>query len=351
VLAAGWASATGLAWSPREDEIWFTASAIGPNTSLWSVTTGGRKRQLLGPVGRMTLLDAEADGRLLVSQGRIRIVMAHRAELTAGDRILSWLDASAASDMSPDGSTLVFDEQGEGSQGNGYAVYLRKTDGSPAVRLGEGYGGALSKDLQWVAALRIAPARAVVLLPTGAGEARVLDRGPLRDLTAVTWMPDMQSVLISGQEDGKSPRLYLQPVSGGPPRAVSPDGFSFPTYASVVSPDGRWAAALNADKLPFLVSLADGTAHRLENAGAGDTPLRWTPDSSAVFLGRLGELPVTIWRVPQSGGRRERVTAIEPADRAGFIGVGSVQITPDGRQVAYSVGQYLADLYLTDPIR
>ena len=48
-------------------------------------------------------------------------------------------------DISADGRTLLFDEEGGGgalayskSGGFSYAVYVRKTDGSPAVLLGEG---------------------------------------------------------------------------------------------------------------------------------------------------------------------------------------------------------------------
>jgi hypothetical protein len=40
---------------------------------------------------------------------------------------------------------MLFTEGGEGG-GPKYAVYLRKTDGSPAIRLSEGNGLALSPD-------------------------------------------------------------------------------------------------------------------------------------------------------------------------------------------------------------
>ena len=72
---------------------------------------------------------------------------------------LSWLDYTYPSDLSADGKTLLFDEEGGGgaldyskSGGLTYAVYIRKTDGSPAVLLGEGGAVALSPDGKWVIA-------------------------------------------------------------------------------------------------------------------------------------------------------------------------------------------------------
>jgi eukaryotic-like serine/threonine-protein kinase len=58
------------------------------------------------------------------------------------EKDLSWLDWSRPGSLSPDGKTILFQEAGEGG-GPKYAVYLRNTDGSPAIRLGEGSGLSL----------------------------------------------------------------------------------------------------------------------------------------------------------------------------------------------------------------
>ena len=47
----------------------------------------------------------------------------------------TWLDWSYPVTLSADGQTLLFREEGEAG-GPTYAVYIRKTDGSAAVRLG-----------------------------------------------------------------------------------------------------------------------------------------------------------------------------------------------------------------------
>lgn len=63
------------------------------------------------------------------------------------ERDLSWFDFPTPRDMSPDGSTLLFDEQGEGG-GPNYGVCVRRTDGAPAVRIGDGAASRFSPDLQ-----------------------------------------------------------------------------------------------------------------------------------------------------------------------------------------------------------
>jgi eukaryotic-like serine/threonine-protein kinase len=92
---------------------------------------------------------------------------------------LSWLDYSYPADISADGSTLLFDEEGEGGGTSRagrffYTVYIRGTDGSPAVRLGDGTAVALSPDGVWVVAQNQDTPAQYVLLPTRAGESKPL---------------------------------------------------------------------------------------------------------------------------------------------------------------------------------
>ena len=130
------ATAAGLAWSP-DGEIWFTAAPIGNNRALYSVTPSGRARLRARVTGNLTIHDIFADGRLLMTQAIERQGMIALPPGEQKERDLSWLDWSSGTDLSPDGKTVLFTESGSGG-GEGYSVYLRKTDGSPAVRLGEG---------------------------------------------------------------------------------------------------------------------------------------------------------------------------------------------------------------------
>jgi hypothetical protein len=127
--------------------------------SIWAVPlSGGRERLLARTPGELTILDIARDGRTLMTRdnGMVGIIGARSAE--EGERDLSLLDWSLLRDISPDGKLILFDESGEGG-GAVHAVYVRRTDGSPAVRLGEGSSYAYSQqrilsDLFLVAGLR-----------------------------------------------------------------------------------------------------------------------------------------------------------------------------------------------------
>src|SRR5207247_199985 len=58
------------------------------------------------------------------------------------------------------------------SEGPSGALWLRRTDGSPPIRLGEGAPVALSPDGKWALAVFTGNEPRLVLYPTGAGEPR-----------------------------------------------------------------------------------------------------------------------------------------------------------------------------------
>ena len=172
LMASGWSDVGGLAWAPRGQEIWFTAARVGSARALRSVTLEGKWREVERAPGGLILQDISRDGNLLVSHRISRAGIVGRLAGRSEERELSWLDYSFLRDLSPDGTTLLFDEEGEGG-GAGYSVYIRKTDGSAAVRLGEGLAQALSPDGKWALTIVQSPPQ-LRLLPTGPGEAKDL---------------------------------------------------------------------------------------------------------------------------------------------------------------------------------
>jgi Tol biopolymer transport system component len=134
-LSESWLSAQGVAWSASGKEIWFTAANQGTIRTLRGVTTTGRTRVIAQLAG--TLHDAARDGRVLVARDGVRARMVVLPPGGTRERDLSWLDVTSPRGISTDGTTLLFLEGGEGGGGVG-TVYVRKTDGSPPVRLGEG---------------------------------------------------------------------------------------------------------------------------------------------------------------------------------------------------------------------
>ena len=107
-----------------------------------------------------------------------------------------------------DAKSLVFVELTSG-EGRNAAIYLRKTDGSPAVRLGYGNLPALSPDGKWVASIHHQPASSqLLLLPTGPGELRALDFGDMH-YESVEWFPDGKRILFTGNQPGRPVRTWM----------------------------------------------------------------------------------------------------------------------------------------------
>src|SRR5208282_2561240 len=132
-----------LAWSRATGEIFFVAGKSAGDLALRAVSLSGKERVLLAAVGDLDVNDVAVDGRLLLERLTVRHGMPCLAPGENRERELGWLDGSYLMDLSSDGRTILFGEfrEGAGAQGG---VFLRKTDGSPAVRLGDGRPQALS---------------------------------------------------------------------------------------------------------------------------------------------------------------------------------------------------------------
>jgi hypothetical protein len=346
-LSGEWETAQGLAWSPNGDEVWFTTARVGVGRFLYAVSLSGPDRLLAREPGTLTLQDVGRDGRILLTRDVLRVGM---VGLVAGDtkeRDLSWLDWSAPTDLSNDGKTLVFTESGEGG-GENYAAYIRQTDGSPAVRLAEGFAYALSPDGKWVLGGLQRPPKQLSLLPTGAGEGRPLTHDAINHLRA-RWFPDGKKVLFLGNEPEHGLRLYVQDLENGKPRAISPEGVSATQFE--ISPDGKLIAGVGADQKGYLYPSEGGDPRAIPGFPQGDTPVAWTSDGRSIMIYRPGELPAKVDRLDFASGQKQRWKELMPADRAGVTDIGPILITPDAKTYVYEYGRTLSDLYLVEGLK
>jgi Tol biopolymer transport system component/predicted Ser/Thr protein kinase len=337
----------GHAWSSAR-EIWF-ASITGGNSEIHAVALSGKQRLLASMPGEFVLQDVFHDGRMLIERDSESWETVGASSADARERSLSWLDRSVVADISADGKTLLFNETGAGA-GAQSAVYLRQTDGSPAVRLGEGEALALSPDGKWVLA-RLSSSQ-IVLLPTGAGQARPLRSGEVAFQSAGAFFPDGQSVLLLGTEKGRRVRLYVQDIAGGGPRPVTPEGTRFGGACNPISPDGKLVVALNADQTNFLFSVEGGAAvppRPIPSAVRGDV-LQWSPDGRSVFL-LEGHLPASVYRLDPWSGGKELWKKFMPTEPIGSGAVSVVVMSPDGKSYAYTYQRYFSDLFLVEGLK
>jgi len=144
----------GLVWSTAGDEILFTAAANGFTNSLYAVNRSGHQRLVAHLPGLFFLTDVAPDGRVLMAHIVVSYSLVHRPTLDSKETDLYWHDYSELHDISHDGKFLLFAEGGDATRsGEDYVTYLRGTDGSPAVRLGPGYGLEISPDGKWAMVL------------------------------------------------------------------------------------------------------------------------------------------------------------------------------------------------------
>src|SRR3984885_3355774 len=354
-LTREWYGTQGLAWSADGQEVWFTASELGLFHYITAVDLSGKTRLVTRVPGSLVVFDIWRDGRVLLARAdRRREVMA----LYSGDtkeRDLSWLDYSYPARLSADGKTLLFDEEGIGggvqygdAQDLTYAVYIRNTDGTPAIRLGEGGASALSPDQKWVIVVTpIAPGQ-LRLLPTGAGETQSLTNDSINHQWA-RWFPDGKRFVFSGNEPGRGVRLYAQDISGGKAKAITPEGVDAQAFAT--SPDGQNVVGIGPDEKGYLYPTGGGEPRPVSGMELGDIPINFSQDGRSIYLYRTGEVPAKVYRLELATGKKTVWKQIAPLDPTGVSTVGPILMTPDGKTYVYGFHRTLGDLYLVEGLK
>ena len=346
ILSDGWADIFGLAWAPAGDEIWFSArerSAPSGGLILHAVTMSGRHRVVASIPGLPIIQQIWRDGRVLLKHDDWPVNMMCRSVDDMAERDLSWLDFSRARDMSEDGRFVLFGEAGsaEGSKGG---VYLRKTDSSPAVRLGNGAPLALSPDGQYVLAVEAAPAEQLVILRTGPGEKRVL-KGEGLVYTSATWIPGSTRILVGGYKPGVPPALYVQDIAGGDSRPVVTG-----TDRGVVSPDGSTVATIDPQGEVTLTPVAGGSSRAVHGLPPSTELLRWEKSGRKIFA-RAGTVPFKILRLNTETGRADLWWTLGPFDLSGVVGTAEIAIAPDGQSYCYSYIRNLSTLFVASGLK
>jgi len=346
ILSRGWTGTGGLAWSAKGDEIWFCGTKTGGEPALEAVSMGGKAQIVAETPAWMTLQDITRDSRVLLAVEDSRVGISGLGPGAKQERELSWFDASQIYDISSDGKTILFVEMSYGRPRN-TAIYLRKTDGSPAVRLGDGNRPMLSPDEKWVVCIVSDGLQTTLtVLPTGAGEAPKIPAHGMH-YERVEWFPDGQRLLFTGNEPNRPARTFFQDRRGGKPTPITPEG----TIATRVSPDQKYVTVVSAAGKLLLFPIAGGEAKPVADLEPGESVIRWSGDGHYLFLQKSKDpSSLTISRLDLKTGRKEAWKELKTPDPVGVQTRGAV-ITPDGNYYAYSYQRDISTLYLAEGLK
>jgi serine/threonine protein kinase len=335
-----WANARGLAWAPRGEELWFTASEARANRTLRALRLDGRERLVLDGAGSLTIRDAAEDGRVLLTRDDERTAVVGVPPGGTTERDLSWFDDAGLAALSADGRELLF--------GDRFGIYLRGTDGSAATRLGavEGYPDDLSPDGTTALVTTLA-SNALFLAPTGPGTVREVKVEGLEAFRGSLFFPDGRRLLVNGLEPGHRLRSYIVDLSGGRPHPVTEED----TWGITISPDGALIAAISVEGPVSLWPAAGGEKRVLAGSAPGERPASWAAGGRSLWTFRRGEIPARVSEVEVQSGRRGLWRTIVPPDASGVFSIDQLKVTPSGDAYFYSYRRTVSELYEVQGLR
>jgi eukaryotic-like serine/threonine-protein kinase len=343
-LSNGWESLEGLAWSPSGREIWFSAAERGEQYCVHAVTLTGKQRTVYCGMSPTLLQDIASSGRVLVSAEEHRVSMELAEHGSSEVRNLSWLDNPYGPVLSPDGSELLFTDQSE-IGGHDYSVYVRNTDGSPAIRIGSGgFATSISPDGKWALVILPGDPKArIQIVPIGPGQTRSLHWDGFQPFWGAFY-PDGQHILLFTS----STDFYETDIAGSTPKRLDVES----NNQGRVSPDGRWLT-VQPKGVWSIYSLQDQRQKAIPGMQQGEFPFAWAADSQHVFVTTFHvENGMSIYKVDVNSGQRELWQRITPKDPIGLRPISQPPtITPDGKWVAYAYGNQLGQLYETDSLK
>ena len=350
-VARDWAG-FGLAWAPSGTEIWFTATRLVPGEfapSLHAVSLAGVERPVYRAPDWLVLHDISKDGRVLLSRNTIHINLTCKRPADTNERDLTWQLASAAKGISPDGKTLVFEDELLSSPSGHPVIFSRNIEGSPAISIGEGSGAALAPDGKWVLAMR---GDDLVLLPTGVGATVTLPKGDLVRIGNGAWLPDSRRIVFTGYSADNTPRGYLQEIPAGLPRAITPQGVIL-ADKSAARDENSVLGRVGATWVLFPIQGGDGRP--VPALTPGDIPLQWSHGGRYVYTvasASARQAAVDVFRVELATGGRTLWKTLTPSDPVGVEDMReTVVITPDAQSYCYSYMRRLGDLFVVDGLK
>lgn len=355
IRTAPFVSVEGVAWPPSGEEVWYAATQLeGWADAIHASSLKGKERIVLRLPGMLRLHDVSHDGRILISRESWRNGLQFRGPRDTKERDLDWLDYAQLRDLSSDGAQLAFDDWGSAAGAEGLA-YFRKTDGSPAVKLGTWSAPVLSPDGKQVLvteATSVGQVLRLALLPTGVGETQFLKSNGIQQVASKGWMPDGKSIYFQS-DDGRGWRMYIQDLEGGAPRAVTPlvsvESGHFESH--LVSLDGKFIFSRDLNGKGELYPMEGGEPKTVPGWMPEDIWITWSADGRSAYVYHDEKTSAPVYRLDVATGKRQLVMTLAPSDSSGVTAVINVRVTPDGKTYAYSFDRELSDLFQVEGVR
>lgn len=115
---------------------------------------------------------------------------------------------------------LFTDQTGQGSVQ--YGVYVRKKDGSPAVRIGEnGFGSDITPDGKFALVINADDRQMrIQIVPVGTGDKKILHWEGVQPIWA-EWFPEGEHILLfASSPPGNPSGIYVTDRKGTPPKLI-----------------------------------------------------------------------------------------------------------------------------------
>jgi len=346
VLVDGFAFTSGVTWSADDREVWFSARKNERMRALFAVDMRGHLRTVLRVPNDIYLQDIAPNGDVLfeIVDSRVQTLLSRAGER---DRDLSWLDGTTVVDITPDGKKILFIEDGLAETQT--AAYLRNTDGSPPIRLGDGYAERLSPSGDAaIVYVRGKPPRETIV-PTGAGKTTSLATPPsIVDFNGIDWFPDGRRVIYTANETTGRSRLFVQNIDSNMATPITKPGVGYPHFCKCLSPDGRSVVAFDERGVLNLYSVDGGSFRPLPGIRKGNVPrpMQWTADGKKLIVYEMGGLPRPIELYDLATAKRTPLVSFNPTDVAGVLGLVRVRASADLHTFAYSFRRQASRLVL-----
>ncbi|MBL8111964.1 MAG: serine/threonine-protein kinase [Acidobacteria bacterium] len=317
----------GLTWSPSGEEVWATCYRVEEGAILQAFSPSRPPRVLLRIPSTARILDAGADGRILLTYDDTHVELEGKLAGDGAIRSYSWWRASFVTGISHDGTLFAGDGAMSLARG-GNVAFSRRAGGAPPVRLGDGAAAGVSADASTVF-LAAASRTRLTAVPTGPGEPREFDLGTAelsitgtRSLSATT---DGKLLAFTGRAKGGDLRGFLLDLESGASRPVTPEGID----EVLLSPDGQSIAGVARGKGIVVFPIAGGEGAPLAGTANGELPGAWDGSSRSLFVWDR-RIPVQIQRVDLATGVRRLALEVAPRDPSGVL-YAHVRFTPDLR--------------------